>query len=92
MLASIVSNWLVWLLLTATLWGHASLCLAGSALAASRDKVMIDPQDFDLPLEEMSLQAKEQPSAPRPSWRELTVYLRERITRHDIEFVHGTYR
>ena len=38
---------------------------------------MIDPQDFDLPLEETSLRAKGQPSAPRPSWRELTVYLRE---------------
>jgi hypothetical protein len=42
MVASIVSNWLVWLLLAATLWGHVSLCLAGSALVASRDKVMIE--------------------------------------------------
>jgi len=51
------------------------IILIRSSLCFSGYQTMIDPEE--LPLEEMNLQAKEQPSTPRPSWRELTVYLRE---------------
>jgi hypothetical protein len=37
---------------------------------------MIDPKDYDLPLEEMILALKGETSA-LPSWRELNVYMRK---------------
>jgi hypothetical protein len=47
-----------------------------SSLGDVRSQAMIDPNDFDLPLEEMSLGSKA-PTPASPSWRDLWTYQKE---------------